>query len=114
MAKNGHNARRRANIRARERSAGSIVQTYPVYAREDIQGQTPLLFITREERERWLADGACVPMSRGKAVRLLLNLPPKTQPSACMGPSIAEGCWAGMPYALACAEAWRPTARFAA
>lgn len=115
MPKNkGHNARRRANIRLRHRAAGQIVQTYPVYAREDVHGQTPLWFITKEERDKWLADGACTPMSRGKAVRLLLNLPPKTQPSASMGPSMLEGCADGKLYALVCAEAWRPTVRFAA
>lgn len=100
--------RRRANARLRQGTPELIVQTFPVYARNDVLGQTPLWFITREERDKWLADGACTSMSRGKAVRLLLNLPPKTQPSASMGPSITEGCMDSKLYAMACAEAWRP------
>ncbi len=109
MAKNkGHNARRRANARLRHKPAGQVVQTYPVYARADVLGQTPLWYITQGERDKWLADGACISMSNGKAVRLLLNLPPRTQPSASMGPSITEGCMAHKLYAEACAEAWRP------
>ena len=104
----GHNARRRANARLRQRGEALLVQTYPVYARDDVHGQAPLWYVTKEVRDQWLADGACTPMSRGRAVRLLLNLPPKPQPSASMGPSITEGCMDHKLYAQACADAWLP------
>jgi hypothetical protein len=84
---------------------------YPVYRFQSVLGAEPIYHIDGETREAWLAAGACESISRGKAVRLLLNLPPKPQQSICMGPSVIEGNADKKPYAMACAEAWRPRIR---
>lgn len=69
-------------------------------------GESPLYFINAQTREEWLEQGAVVSMSRGKAVRLLLNLPPKVQQSVAMTPGVVEGAASGKPYAVECAKAW--------
>lgn len=72
-----------------------VVQMYPVYAREDVLGQTPLTFVSKAIRDTWIEQGAAESVSRGKAIRLKLNTPPRTPLSLSMGPSVIEGFASG-------------------
>lgn len=102
----------------RASSAAKVVRMFPVYPRkvmgaESVLGERPLTFIDAATREVWIGQGAVVSISRGKAVRLLLNLAPQKQQSVLMGPSVIEGSAAGLAYARACLAGWRPSLRAA-
>lgn len=106
---------RRAKNRLRQRCPidNSVVYKYPVYRRAVVLGEQPLMEIDKATRDIWLEQGAVIQINGGKAVRLLLNLPPRPQQSVKMGPSIVEGNAEGKEYAQACVAAWRPRYRAA-
>lgn len=81
---------------------------FPVYAYRperwnDVLGEQPLYFIDAATRDVWMAQGALVSITRGKAVRLLRNAPPRPQLSVTMGPIVVMGLVRG---ASELAEAW--------
>lgn len=98
------------------RTRGREVRMYPVYANkplnsDSVLGERPLCQIDWATRERWMADGAIVSVCRGKAVRLLVNLPPTPQRSNSMGPDVLNCIIDKLPYALHCQTAWQPANR---
>ena len=105
-----HRAHVQVRVASQAVTREHVVQMYPVYAREDVLGQTPLTFVTRAVRDQWVDEGSAVSMARGKAIRLTLNLVPRVASSLTMGPGIVEGAAMGKPFARALAEAWRRNA----
>ncbi len=93
--------------------AQRTVQMYAVYQRsasdEVLAGEEPLLYVDGATRDRWVADGSARSVRRGKALRLMINLPPRVQRSLSMGPGVIEGNAAGKRFAAALTAAWRPS-----
>jgi hypothetical protein len=82
----------------------------PVYARGDrdtVDGEQPVMWVTRAQKLRWLDDGWVRSVARGKALRLVLTRMPGAQPSQKMGEAIMVGCVLGRPYAMSCRDGWQ-------
>ena len=80
---------------------------YPVYAHGSVLGCRPLFMVNKPEKLWMLAEGSAESISRGKALRLRLNILELRGASCQMGPAVMMRAIEGRPEAMAAAASYR-------